>query len=821
MANRIKGITVEIGGDTTKLQTALKGVNGDINKTQSQLKDVNKLLKLDPGNTELIAQKQKLLANAVSETKEKLETLKTAANQANDALSKGDISKEQYDALQREIIETEKNLESLTDAQNDFVKSGSKIDSVSSKIDGFGNKAVSASGKLKGLSKGAGTIAAAAIGAAFATDEFSTDLSKLRNNADNTGIGLKSAENAFDTFAIATDEVDSSVEGVSNLMQAGFTESNLQTAVEGLTGAYLKFPDTLKIEGLADSLQETLATGKSIGMFGEMLDRVGYGAENFDAELSKCNSEAEKQNLIMKVLSEEGLNSTYNKWQENNKVLLEQKKALLNAQKAMSDFGGAISEIIMPVLGPLVEMLQTLASKFSGINIRTRQIIGGIILFIAALAPLLSIIGRASIGVSALVGAFGKIKGVVSVVSPALSIIKTLISGLGGVAVTIGKALLTGIGVLKTALSGLFAVMMANPIFLIIAAVVALVAGFILLWHKSEGFRQFWIGLWENIKNVVNIVWEAIKNFLSTIWTAISNIAINIWTGIKNFFVTLWNGIKSVFTTILNAIKTVITAYFNIYKTIISTVLNIIKKIISTIWSSIKTVVTMVLTGIKNTVSSVWNGIKSIISKILNIIKALIVNTFNTMWNGIKTVMGGIYNTIKDGFDKAVGFIKGLASSAFNWGKDIIMGIVKGIKSCIGAVGDAVKGVANKIKSFLHFSVPDEGPLTDYESWMPDFMGGLAKGIENSRSLIQKAVSGVSSDMVISPNVQTGRSAASFGTENSRGYAVEIGTAIKEALSDINGKEGDIVIPVYLGGTIIDEVIVTAQQRNNLRSGGR
>lgn len=103
-ASRIKEITIEIGDDTTKLQTALKGVNSSIKDTQSQLKDVEKLLKLDPGNTELLAQKQKLLADAVSETKEKLATLKTAAEQANDALANGEISQEQYNALQRERL---------------------------------------------------------------------------------------------------------------------------------------------------------------------------------------------------------------------------------------------------------------------------------------------------------------------------------------------------------------------------------------------------------------------------------------------------------------------------------------------------------------------------------------------------------------------------------------------------------------------------------------------------------------------------------------------------------------------------------------------
>ena len=99
MANRIKGITVEIGGDTTKLSKALEGVNKDIKGTQMQLKDVQKLLKLDPSNTELLSQKHKLLADAVTATKEKLEVLKTAAEQANTALANGEISQQQYDSF--------------------------------------------------------------------------------------------------------------------------------------------------------------------------------------------------------------------------------------------------------------------------------------------------------------------------------------------------------------------------------------------------------------------------------------------------------------------------------------------------------------------------------------------------------------------------------------------------------------------------------------------------------------------------------------------------------------------------------------------------
>lgn len=150
MAGRgaIKGIVVEIGGDTTKLSSALQGVNKEIKNTQSQLKDVEKLLKLDPGNTELLSQKHKLLGDAVSETKQKLETLKTAAEQANAALANGDISKEQYDALQREIIETENDLKRLEEQANQSSTALQKIANSGEKLKSAGQTVTSAGEKL-------------------------------------------------------------------------------------------------------------------------------------------------------------------------------------------------------------------------------------------------------------------------------------------------------------------------------------------------------------------------------------------------------------------------------------------------------------------------------------------------------------------------------------------------------------------------------------------------------------------------------------------------------------------------------------------------
>ena len=167
VANRIKGITVEIGGDTTKLQNALKGVNSSIKTTQAELKDVEKLLKLDPGNTELLAQKHRLLGDAVKETKEKLATLKTAAEQANEALAKGEISQSQYDALQREIIETEQQLKALEKQANEssvalqkIAATGDKLKSTGDTIASAGEKMLPVTAAITGLGTAAVTTAA-------------------------------------------------------------------------------------------------------------------------------------------------------------------------------------------------------------------------------------------------------------------------------------------------------------------------------------------------------------------------------------------------------------------------------------------------------------------------------------------------------------------------------------------------------------------------------------------------------------------------------------------------------------------------------------
>lgn len=418
----------------------------------------------------------------------------------------------------------------------------------------------------------------------------------------------------------------------------------------------------------------------------------------------------------------------------------------------------SFGDLLMPAVRSIVPGLQGMVDVLNAMSDGVKRVIMIVALLAAALGPVLIIIGKTLSAIGTIMTWAPKLAGAISAV--------------------------------KGAFAALSATMMANPIAIVIAAIAALVVVFIYLWNTNEEFRQFWIRLWNEIKKVAVQVWTAVSQFL-----------VSAWNGIRNTAVAVWNGIRTVITTVMNGIRTVI----------------------STVWNGIRTIISTVLNGIRGTVNSVWNGIRNTISSVVNGIKNTVSGAFNAMWSGIRSTISGIYNTIRDGLGNAVNYITGLASAGWRWGADIINGIVNGIRSCIGAVASAVTDVANTIRSHLHFSVPDEGPLTDFESWMPDFMSGLAEGIEKSRGMVKAAVNSVAADMVISPQMAVADSGVMTGTGTSGGADLTAGivAALKDVLGDQKEQQGDLVIPVYLGNQLLDEVIVTAQQRMSLRSGGR
>ena len=287
MANRIKGITVEINGDTTKLSKALEGVNKNIRTTQTQLKDVEKLLKLDPTNTELLSQKQKLLADAVSSTKEKLETLKTAAKQANTALANGDITQEQYDALQREIIETEHELQSLEQqakqsgtALTQMAQTGEKLKTVGTNISNAGQDLLPLTGVVMGLGTAAvktGMDFDAAMSKVSSVsgatgDELQALRDKAREMGSKTKFSASEAAEAMNYMAMAgwkTTDMLSGIDGIMNLAAA--SGEDLATTSDIVTDALTAFGLTAADSGhFADVLAAASSNANTnVSMMGE------------------------------------------------------------------------------------------------------------------------------------------------------------------------------------------------------------------------------------------------------------------------------------------------------------------------------------------------------------------------------------------------------------------------------------------------------------------------------------------------------------------------------------------------------------------------
>ena len=244
---------------------------------------------------------------------------------------------------------------------------------------------------------------------------------------------------------------------------------------------------------------------------------------------------------------------------------------------------------------------------------------------------------------------------------------------------------------------------------------------------------------------------------------------------------------------------------------------------IQNIFSALSQFISQIWNTLKNTASNIWNGIKTTVVNIATGLKDAAVNAFKNLVSGIRSALSGLASVVQNGFSGAISFITSLPGKALQWGKDFIQGLINGIKSMVQAVVDTVSGIASKIASFLHFSAPDEGPLSDYEKWMPDFMKGLAGGIEKSRRLVEKAVKDVASDMVITPKAAVAGYGDTYGmmTGGSMSDMISgISSAVSEALSGFSGKQGNIMIPVYVGGTLLDELVVTAQARQNLRQEG-
>ena len=290
---RIQGIVVEIGGDTKNLTTALSGINKEIKGTQSQLKDVEKLLKLDPTNTELLAQKQRLLSDAIKETKEKLDTLKTAATQANEQLQNGEITQEQYEGLQREIEETEQKLKSLQEQAANTNTALLKIDEVGGKLKSVGDGISSAGEKVMPLSAGVAALGTAAV---KMTSDFDSGMSRVAAISQATDEELALLrQTAKDLGASTAYSASEAAAGMENLASAGFTVNEIVEAMPGMLD-------------LAASSGEDLATSADIAAstlrgFGLDASEAGHVADVLAQNAAATNAAVSDTGEAMKYIA--------------------------------------------------------------------------------------------------------------------------------------------------------------------------------------------------------------------------------------------------------------------------------------------------------------------------------------------------------------------------------------------------------------------------------------------------------------------------------------------------------------------------------------
>ena len=852
MAGRIKGITVEIGGDTTGLDKALKSVNSSIKTTQSSLKDVNKLLKLDPSNTELLSQKQKLLKDAIGQTKEKLDALKTAQAQAKQQMENGDLGKDKYDALQREIIETEQELEKLRLAAIDSNETLGKIEEVGGKLQTVGNKVTNVGEKLLPVTAGVTALGTAAVKTTANFDSSmsqvqatlgitSNSMSTLDGKSVNTmdslrklakEMGSKTAfsasecADAMNYLALAgydTQEIYDTLPTVLNLAAAG--NIDLADASDMVTDAMSALGmDTSEATKMVDQMSKTASsTNTSVAQLGQGILTIGataktvkggtaelntalgilanngikgaeggthlrnvilslqnptdkaaatmekLGVQVYDSEgnmrslndiLGDLNTSmdgmttAEKQNIIASIFNKTDLSSvnallanTGETWDDLQQSIIDSGGAaqqmadtqldnlsgqLTILKSALEGLAISFGELLMPMVRSCVEKIQAFVDKLNNMSNAQKQTILKIAMLVAALGPLLIILGK-----------------VISTVGFTMQAFSLLTKGAAKLAVKMGLSG-TSITELITALAGA-----AAPILAVVAVIAVLVAAFVHLWNTNDGFREAILGTWqrikdmfaqfaqgitdrlnalgfdfENFKEVVSAIWNGFCNLLAPVFEGVFNqignilqAVLGVITGLLDVFIGLftgnwsqcWTGVKEIFSSVWDLIRNTFTNYMNVIKGVANTVLGWFGTNWETVWTNVSNFFQNIWNGITSFLSGAWETIKNVvqtgvmlIGSILEAALSIITIPFQFIWENckgiitktweaMKTTVSTVLNAIKNVISTILGGIKSVFTTIWDAIKQKVTSVLNSIKSTVTTIFNAVKTTASTV----------------------------------------------------------------------------------------------------------------------------
>lgn len=408
MADRIKGIVVEIGGDTTGLNKALTSVNKELRDNKSTLSDIERLLKMDPGNTELLRQKYEILNDSVAKTEQKLEALKEAEKQVQQQFERGEIGEDQYNGLKREIIATESSLKNLRQqaqkAENavngieerQIEEVANAAEEAAESLEDAGKEASHFGDYLKAdlISEGAKGIISSIKDVAEETKEYQKIMASLEVSSERAGYTAEETTESYkQLYGVLADD-QTAATTTANLQALGLKQSELIQITNATIGAWATYGDSIPIDGLAEAINETAKVGTVTGTLADALNWAGISEDDFNEKLETAGSASERANLILKQLAEQGLVEAGKSWQENNENIIKSNRAAANFQEEMAELG----ELLQPIITEITECVAELLDRFNGLDSNTKLFILTVIGLIAMLGPLQSAIEGIAIG---------------------------------------------------------------------------------------------------------------------------------------------------------------------------------------------------------------------------------------------------------------------------------------------------------------------------------------------------------------------------------------------------------------------------------------
>jgi TP901 family phage tail tape measure protein len=701
LANRIKGITVEIGGDTTGLDKALKSVNTSIRSTQSALKDVNRLLKLDPSNTELLSQKQRLLKDAIAATKEKLDSLKVAQEQAKQQLENGELGQDKYDALQREIVETEEELRRLQQEAATTNTALSKIDVAGQKMEAVGNSIAGAGKKMMGVTTVIGGVGVAAVKTAADFDSAMSqvaavsgatgkDFDALRNKAREMGAKTKfsatEAAEAMNYMAMAgwkTEDMLSGIEGIMNLAAA--SGEDLATTSDIVTDALTAFGLSAKDSGhFADILAAASSNANTnVSMMGETFKYCApiAGALGFSAEdtaeaiglMANAGIKSSQAGTALRTI----MNNLAGDVKISGKAIGDVTIATTNADGSMRDLSDILADC-RSAFGNLTESEKAQAAE----SLVGKNAMSG---FLALMNAGEGDIDKLSSAIDNCDGSAEKMA--MTMQDNLAGQITILKSQLQELAISFGDILMPAIRSIVSKLQGFvdklngmdegtkrtivtIALLVASigPLLIIIGTTISKIGvamqGFVKL---ANGISKLKIAI-QGGTGVLGKLGAALGGISAPVLAVVAVIAVlvatfvHLWKtneGFRDAIIGTWTRIKDTISGFCQGIVDRLNALGFQFTDIVD--------VLKTVWNGFCQVLAPIFEGVFNNIANILSTVTGVITGILDVFIGIFTGNWSQAWNGIKEIFSSIWNGISSFFSNILNVIKGVADVVLSW----------------------------------------------------------------------------------------------------------------------------------------------------------